>query len=605
MSRCCRVQPDLLAVEREFDYTLPAEMAAEVTVGTVVRVPLHGRRVRGWVIADDVEPAPETGRLLPVAGIASAGPPAEVVALCRWVAWRWAGPLVPLLRSASPPTLVDGVAPPVELGIYATPAAPVDAAGLIAAAREISRSAIAWPPARARDELALTLLADEGSTVLVAPDPSRTDALVEQLADLGRDVAVLHAALPARDRSTAWARARAGACVVVGGRNAVLAPVPDLAALVVLDEGDERLAEERVPTWNAREVAVERAARTGARVTLVAPAPSLAAREHTAATLHLPRGAERAGWPRLEAVDRRDEAPRAGLVTDRLAQALRGAVDGGGRAVCVLNRRGRAQLLACARCGELARCETCGAAMGESDEQLVCQRGDSARAKICLHCGGTRLRILRPGITHVRTELAGLLPRVTVVEVDAGTDEVAPVPVYIGTEAVLHRLPADADRPVLLVAFLDFDQELLAPRYRAAEQALGMVALAARLLHAGRGRLLVQTRIPDHEVIAAARAGDPEMLTAAERPRRRAAALPPFGGLAEATGATAAVTAAAAELAAAPALTVLGPDARGSTSRALVRAPSPDALADALALVDLAGARTLGKLRIAVDPQRV
>ena len=42
-------------------------------------------------------------------------------------------------------------------------------------------------------------------------------------------------------------RRDAGACVVVGGRTAVWAPVPDLAAVVVLDEGDEALQEERVP----------------------------------------------------------------------------------------------------------------------------------------------------------------------------------------------------------------------------------------------------------------------------------------------------------------------------------------------------------------------
>ena len=38
------------------------------------------------------------------------------------------------------------------------------------------------------------------------------------------------------------------------------------------------------------------------------------------------------------------------------------------------------------------------------------------------------------------------------------------------------------------VAFLDFDQELLAPRYRAAEQALALLARAARLVGRPRRR---------------------------------------------------------------------------------------------------------------------
>ena len=53
---------------------------------------------------------------------------------------------------------------------------------------------------------------------------------------------------------------------MVGGRSAVWAPVPDLAAVVVLDEGDEALEDERAPTWNARDVALERAGGVGAAV---------------------------------------------------------------------------------------------------------------------------------------------------------------------------------------------------------------------------------------------------------------------------------------------------------------------------------------------------
>src|SRR5690606_3722 len=49
--------------------------------------------------------------------------------------------------------------------------------------------------------------------------------------------------------------------------------------------------------------------------------------------------------------------------------------------------------------------------------------------------------------------------------------------VVVGTEATLHQVER-AD----VVAFLDFDQELLAPRYRAAEQALGLLARAARVV---------------------------------------------------------------------------------------------------------------------------
>ena len=35
--------------------------------------------------------------------------------------------------------------------------------------------------------------------------------------------------------------------------------------------------------------------------------------------------------------------------------------------LCVLNRKGRARLLACAACGELAACERCAAALVQAE----------------------------------------------------------------------------------------------------------------------------------------------------------------------------------------------------------------------------------------------
>ena len=114
------------------------------------------------------------------------------------------------------------------------------------------------------------------------------------------------------------------------------------------------------------------------------------------------------------------------------------------------------------------------------------------------------------------------------------------MPVLIGTEAVLHRVPPGG--PVGLVAYLELDQELLAPRARAAEQALWLVVRGARLLDAssidGGGRLLLQTRLPDHEVVAGGAPRRSACPSSPPRPpRREALGFPPFGGLAELGGA--------------------------------------------------------------------
>src|SRR5439155_4361976 len=156
------------------------------------------------------------------------------------------------------------------------------------------------------------------------------------------------------------------------------------------------------------------------------------------------------GWPVVDVVDRRREPPGLGLYSTRLVDAVRS----GGRVVCVLNRTGRARLLACAACGELARCEVCDAAVETIEEGLRCRRCGATRPVVCAACGATRLKTLRTGVTKARDELARLANR-PVVEVTATTLDDADLTgagVLVGTEAVLHRV-GRAD----VVAFLELD----------------------------------------------------------------------------------------------------------------------------------------------------
>jgi hypothetical protein len=44
--RVARVLPDVRGIDKEFDYSMPDDMDERAEVGTIVRVALHGRRVR-------------------------------------------------------------------------------------------------------------------------------------------------------------------------------------------------------------------------------------------------------------------------------------------------------------------------------------------------------------------------------------------------------------------------------------------------------------------------------------------------------------------------------------------------------------------------------
>jgi len=127
----------------------------------------------------------------------------------------------------------------------------------------------------------------------------------------------------------------------------------------------------------------------------------------------------------------------------------------------------------------------------------------------------------------LREELQAAAAR-PVVEV-SGADSAAPAKagVYVGTEAVLYRVP-HAD----VVAFLEFDSEMLAPRFRAAEQAMALLIRAGRMAP----EVLVQTFSPDHEVLQAATSGNPDIVARGERARRQMLGFPPFGALGRVSG---------------------------------------------------------------------
>jgi primosomal protein N' (replication factor Y) len=175
----------------------------------------------------------------------------------------------------------------------------------------------------------------------------------------------------------------------------------------------------------------------------------------------------------------------------------------------------------------------------------------------------------------------------------SGADDGAPpaAGVYVGTEAVLHRV-AQAD----VVAFLDIDAELLAPRYRAAEQAMALLVRGARLAgdRVHGGRLLVQTFLPRHEVLQAALHADPGRLVEPERARRELLGLPPAMALAALSGSGSDEMAAA--LLGAPGLQV-----GGGAGRWTVKAPTWPELGAAI----IATPRPKGsRVRVEVDPPR-
>ncbi len=625
-----RVVPDVAALRRRFDYLVPPQMAGRIDVGSEVRIVLHGRKVRAWVVEVGVTPPPGVV-LRPLSAARGIGPPPAVLDLAPWAAWRWAGSVTTFLRTASSSTVVrelpglaltnpaggvvpagsapGGVTPVGSAASERSPSGGIDIAAALGGGTTVVRLGPAADPTDLVMAAAgrLGLAGSGGGVLVVVPEIRQVRAVSARLRRAGFPVAEL---------PDGWALARRGGCVVVGTRAAAWAPIPALVAAVVLDAHDEALVEQRAPTWSAWAVVAERARRQGAPCALVSPCPSLDLL--AAGRLVTPtRAAERQAWPPVEVIDRRAADPRHGLLSPRVAELTRWATDVAStsgpagparRVICVVNRTGGARLVACAACGELARCPTCRGSFELVDgapPQLACRRCSTSRPVVCARCGSTSTRALRLGVTRLRRDLQALaggdVAEVTGASADDGGDPSGGAPVVVGTDAALRRI-GNADAVVLL----DLDTELLAPRLRAAEEAMALVVRAARSVRhsmlsspAGRapGRVVLQTRQPSHPVVRAAVAGDPSVVAAAELDVRTALQMPPVTAVAHVGGPGALGYAQALAQVAGQDVEIDGPFA-GIWA---VRAPDVQRLCDVLASVP----RPPERLRVEVDPQHM
>jgi primosomal protein N' (replication factor Y) len=512
------VVPEVSGIDKVFDYLVPESLVPRVGRGTRVRIDLNGRRVGGWVVdigsADvrtDVQV--DINRLVPIVSVSGDGVEPGVVSLTQWMSQHWFGSWRATLSSASAPRMRGRDVNPRH---GQNPTFPDDEVST--ATRElVSRGGgVLMVPPLASALHVVAELARDGSVLVVCP--------TQRMAAMGA------AALRRRGFTTAivpddWDAAKSGVDIVIGARSAVLAPCAGLSSIVVIDEHDELHHEERAPTWNAPEVARERARRANVPCVLTSPVPSAAAMRTETDVGRVSLGESQ--WPAISVVNL-DDVPVSGSLLS--TELLESATTPGMTTVCVLNTKGKARLIACKSCRAVQACGECSSLLTQSDDGvLFCVRCQTKAGSVCVSCGRTSFVVARGGVSQLVTQVVQST-RNPVVEVTAESDDMwTKGSVFIGTEAVLYRIPA-AD----VVVFADIDRDLGAPRITASREVLSLVARAARIVGA-KGRVVIHTRQPQHSLLQALAATDPSTALLGwmqkDIAQRQAFLLPPFSSM--------------------------------------------------------------------------
>ncbi len=401
--------------------------------------------------------------------------------------------------------------------------------------------------------LAKRVVAAGRQVLVLVPEIALTPQLTARFDDrFPGEVAVLHSGLTGAQRLREWRQIQRGeVCIAVGARSAVFAPFRSLGLIVVDEEHDDSYKQEEGLRYHARDVAVVRGRQVGCPVVLGSATPSLEswfnARSGRYGLLSLRHRATARPVPTPQVVDMRLERMPDGkvpLIAPVVRAAVAAALDAGGKAILLYNRRGYASFVECPGCGQAYECPSCGVSM-------VYHRG-SGRLD-CHYCGfhrmfqsdcpkcGTTLEVLGQGTERVEEVLAATFPGVPIARMDADTTAErgsharildrfrdGDARLLVGTQIVAkgHDFP-----DVHVAAVLGCDHILGMPDFRSAERCFALVTqLCGR---AGRGHVagevFLQTTHPEHPVFSCI--GDMAAFADHESRIRRMLRYPPFSRL--------------------------------------------------------------------------
>ena len=392
------------------------------------------------------------------------------------------------------------------------------------------------------------------SAILMVPEIALTPQMLQTFSSyFGDRIAVLHSSLSMGERYDEWKRIRSGqACVVIGTRSAVFAPVSNLGIIILDEEQEDTYKSETAPRYHARDVAKYLCARWNATLLMGSATPDVCSRYHAETGRYhlftLPGRYNSMRLPEVQIVDMKRElkAGNGTSISEPLRREIEMNLARDEQTILFINRRGANRLVACGECGYTYRCPNCTASLTYHSvgNRFVChycghtQTVDAA----CPECGG-RLNHIGTGTQKVVEELAELFPDVPVLRMD--TDSVTPVgshramfekfrvqriPILVGTQMVTKGLNFEN---VTLVGVLSADQSLYCSEYRAGERTFSLITQV--IGRSGRfskpGRAVIQTFTPENQIIRQAAAQDYDSFYQGEIALRQMVGTPPFSEL--------------------------------------------------------------------------
>ena len=381
---------------------------------------------------------------------------------------------------------------------------------------------------------------EQGRSVLyLVPEIALSRQLEDRIAAVFPDVQVFHSGVTTARRSQVASVVRTSdKYLVLGTRSALFLPHHNLGLVIVDEEHDTSYKQDApAPRYNARESAIMLGVIQKAHVILGSATPSLESL-YNAETKRFTKvdlkerfhAGEEAEIQLIDTVAERRKRGMTGSFSRKLLHEITKTLDAGEQVLVLRARRSYAPSVQCTECGQIPKCPHCHVPMSlhRGPDRLVCHYCGHTEPYTghCPSCNG-ELQPLGAGTQKVEEELTALYPDRRIARLDGDTPDTeeagiirrfadGDIDILVGTQIFTKGFDFDG---LSLVAVLQADSLVGVQDFRADERAFQLLEqFRGRSGRRGKpGKIVIQTREPEHPVYSRLQGSDGDTDLLAER----------------------------------------------------------------------------------------
>ncbi|WP_034258577.1 replication restart helicase PriA [Altibacter lentus] len=400
-------------------------------------------------------------------------------------------------------------------------------------------------------------LLDSGRQVLyMLPEIALTTQLISRLQNyFGERVSVYHSKHSINERVEVWKNVlemQQKARIVIGARSSLFLPFQNLG-LVIVDEEHEPSFKQYspAPRYHGRDSAVVLAQLHKAKLVMGSATPAIEtyhnAKTHKYGMVTLKKRFGNVLMPEISLIDIKEKHRKkqmTGHFSDVLLEEITEALDNGEQVMLFQNRRGFSPVVECTTCGIAPQCPNCDVSLTyhQHKNELRCHYCGYHMIMLqsCTACGSETLDTKGFGTEQIESELRVLFPEQRIARMDQDTTkgkyayaklidalENQEIDILVGTQMLAKGLDF---RNVSLVGVMNADNLLNFPDFRAHERSFQLLQQVSG--RAGRtqkrGRVLIQTYNPYHQILQQVSVNDYEGMYKQQVEERYQYQYPPF-----------------------------------------------------------------------------